>query len=100
MSINIQSLQSKHDHLCTEIAEIESKGVLIDSIALQEVWDVRYPDSLPIPGFKTLICKKRAGMRGGGVGFYIKNHLNAEIVNELLPFENKILEALTIKLIP
>ncbi len=37
-------------------------------------------------------------MRGGGVGFYIKDHLNAQVIDELSLFENKIIEALTIKL--
>ena len=36
-------------------------------------------------------------MRGGGVGFYIKNHINVQILCELSPFENKIIEALTIR---
>jgi hypothetical protein len=37
-------------------------------------------------------------MRGGGVGFYIRDHLNARIIDELSPFENKIIEALSIQL--
>jgi exonuclease III len=37
-------------------------------------------------------------MRGGGVGFYIRNGLTVEIIENLSPFENKIIEALTIKL--
>jgi hypothetical protein len=37
-------------------------------------------------------------MRGGGVGFYILNGLTAEVIENLSPFENKIIEALTIKL--
>jgi hypothetical protein len=37
-------------------------------------------------------------MRGGGVGFYIRNGISAEIIENLSPFENKIIEALTIKL--
>jgi hypothetical protein len=37
-------------------------------------------------------------MRGVGVGFCIKDHLNAQVINELSPLENKIIEALTIKL--
>jgi hypothetical protein len=36
-------------------------------------------------------------MRGGGVGFYVKG-LRAEILENLSPFENKIIEALTIQL--
>ncbi len=34
----------------------------------------------------------------GGVGFYIRDNLNAKIIENLLPFENKIIEALTIQL--
>jgi hypothetical protein len=37
-------------------------------------------------------------MRGGGVGFYVKDYLNVQILEELSMFENKILEALTIKI--
>ncbi len=37
-------------------------------------------------------------MRGGGVGFYVKNGIQTEIIEELSPFENKIIEALTIKI--
>ena len=37
-------------------------------------------------------------MRGGGVGFYVKNGIQIEIIEELSPFENKIIEALTIKI--
>jgi hypothetical protein len=98
LSINIQSLQSKFEQLLAEIAELESKGIQIDVIALQETWDIRHSELFCIPGFKPLILKKRRGMRGGGVGFYIKNHLNAAIIEELSPFENKIIEALTISL--
>jgi hypothetical protein len=67
-------------------------------IALQEIWDVRYPELVSIEGFKPLIYKKRRGMNGGGVEFFIKNNLNAEIVENLSPFENKIIESLTIRL--
>jgi hypothetical protein len=58
---------------------------------------MKYPELFPLPGYKPLICKTRVGMRGGGVGFYIKNHINVQILSELSPFENKIIEALTIR---
>jgi hypothetical protein len=71
---------------------------LIDVIALQEIWDVRYPELFAIPGYKPLICKKRRGMRGGGVGFFVKDYINAQVLDEISPFENKIIEAVTIKI--
>ncbi len=98
LSINIQSLQSKYEQLLLEISDFSSSNINIDVIALQEVWDIRYTELFQIPGFKPLMCKKRQGMRGGGVGFYVKNHLNVQILDEMSPFENRIIEALTIKL--
>jgi len=98
LSINIQSLQSKYEQLLAELSEMENKGIYVEIIALQEIWDVRYPELYIIPGFKPIILKKRQGMRGGGVGFYIRDNLNAKIIENLSPFENKIIEALTIQL--
>ncbi len=37
-------------------------------------------------------------MRGGGVGFYIRNWLNFKILDTLSPYENKIIESLTIQI--
>ena len=98
LSINVQSLMSKHAQLASEIAEMEQNNLCIDAIAIQETWDVRYPELLPIQGFNKLLFKKRRNMRGGGVGFYVRNGITAEIIEPLSPFENKIIEALTIRL--
>jgi hypothetical protein len=70
----------------------------LDVIALQEIWDIKYPELVSIDGYKPLIFKKRRGMRGGGVGFFVKNCLSVEILENFSPFENKIIEALTIQL--
>jgi hypothetical protein len=37
-------------------------------------------------------------MSGGGVGFYVKDSLNACVLENLSPFENKIMESITIQL--
>jgi exonuclease III len=79
-----------------ELDECASKNISIDVIALQEIWDVSHPELFVIPGYKPLICKKRRGMRGGGVGFFVKEHLTVQILDQLSPFENKIIEAVTI----
>jgi hypothetical protein len=98
LSLNVQSLLSKHEQLSIEISELELKNVTIDAIAVQETYDVKYTDLVPLNGFNPLVCKRRRDMRGGGVGFYIRNGLTVEIIENLSPFENKIIEALTIKL--
>jgi len=69
LSVNIQSLQSKFEQLKQQIIELRSKGLIIDAIALQEVWEVKYPEQHFIPGFQKLVCKTRSGMRGGGLDF-------------------------------
>ena len=99
LSINIQSLLSKYEQLVLEMAELEEKNIVVDAIAIQETWDVKYTDLVPLHGFNPLIYKRRRGMRGGGVGFYVRNNIHAEILDHLSPFENKIIEALTIRLV-
>jgi len=98
LSLNVQSLQSKYEDLKTAVLELINKKIQIDAIALQETWDVKYPELLPITGFKPVIIKKRRGMRGGGVGFYVRNNIDVKVIENLSPFENKILESLTIQL--
>jgi hypothetical protein len=60
----------------------------MDVIAVQEIWDIRYPESVIIPGFKPLTFKKRRNMIGGGVGlfYFIWDNLIGDIIEELSPF--------------
>jgi hypothetical protein len=98
LSINVQSLHSKHEQLVQLLLDFKSLNISVDVLAIQEIWEVRYPELLSLPGFKPLIFKKRRNMRGGGVGFYIREDLNAITIDDLSPFENKIFESLTIQL--
>jgi hypothetical protein len=99
LSVNIQSLNSKFDQLKEQILDLQNLNLKVDVIAIQETWEIKYPDTLTIPGFQEFIYKNCTGMRGGGVGFYVRNGLNFKILEELSPFENKILESLTIKIV-
>jgi exonuclease III len=98
LSINIQSLMSKQ--LIQFIHDLELVNVKVDVIAVQEIWEIRYPELVTIPGFKPLIYtyKRRKNMRGGGVGFFIRNNLTATVQENLSPFVNKIFESITIQL--
>jgi hypothetical protein len=89
---------SKHEALSMELSELKQKNVCIDAIAIQETWDIRYPELVSLEGFNPVIFKRRRDMRGGGVGFYIRSGLQAEIIETLSPFENKIIEAITVQL--
>jgi exonuclease III len=66
LSLNIQSLNSKFDEFQQFITELQQKNVNIDVIALQETWEILYPDQLILPGFQKIVYKNRKGMRGGG----------------------------------
>jgi hypothetical protein len=98
LSLNIQSLNSKYESLKSLITQLGNDNIIIDVIAIQETWDIQYPEYLLLPGFQSFVFKKRAGMRGGGVGFYIKKGINYKILPDCSPFENKIIETLTLKL--
>jgi hypothetical protein len=89
---------SKYDSLNVFVLELLAKGINVELIALQEIWNVEFPDLLDIEGFQPLIYKQRTNMRGGGVGFYVKNNINFEIVENCSHFESKVFESLTLLL--
>jgi exonuclease III len=94
----VQSLNSKFDSLKDYITDLTSKNLNIEIIALQEIWQVNHLDLVTIPGFHPLISTQRRGMRGGGVGFYIKDTISYQFIPTLSPFENKIIESITLLL--
>jgi hypothetical protein len=98
LSINIQSLNSKFECFSNFIADLLSKQINVEVIAIQECWNIEYADLLQIPGYHPFIFKQREGVRGGGVGFYIKECISYEVIQDCSHFENKIFESLTLLL--
>jgi hypothetical protein len=88
LSTNIQSLQSKFNELKILITHLLNNSIQIAVIALQEIWQVRYPELFDIPGFHPLMYKQRQGARGGGVGIYVNSNLKYKIINvsRFIPF--------------
>ena len=74
ISLNIQSLMSKHQELCNFLDSIFEQEIRIDVIALQEIWAIPQVSLINIPGF-TFVSKTRELTRGGGVGFYVNNEI-------------------------
>jgi len=66
ISVNIQSLMSKHDQLKLLINDLCVSHVPIDVIALQETWSIGLPELVHLPGFQPIIFSERVGRRGGG----------------------------------
>ena len=96
LNINIQSLNSKFEKLKNFILNLTNNNLVIDIIALQETWLVRYPHLLLIPGFQPLIFINRKRGRGGGVGFYVRNGLSAHVIDNMTHNIDKIFETLTL----
>ena len=43
MNLNVQSLNSKHEKLKNFVLALSNKGIVIDIIAMQETWSIKYP---------------------------------------------------------
>ena len=84
-------MQSKFNELVAFIACLSKKNIFIDVIALQEVWAVPYPESVSIPGYQNI-------HRGCGVGFYVRDNIECEKMQNFSPFHEKIFESLSIKI--
>ena len=98
LSLNVCSLMSKHQNLSTTINEMLKKQALIKVIAIQETWNIPYPDLVNINGFK-FFTKNRTNSRGGGIAFYIKNDISCKIKHNLSPFFEKEFECLTVEIV-
>jgi hypothetical protein len=97
LNINIQSLPSKYENLKHTILSLANNNISVPVIAVQEIWQIPYPDSINIPGYK-FIYKQRKVNRGGGVGFYISQDIPTKNLPDLSPFIEKCFETLTIEI--
>ena len=68
LSLNVQSLNSKFNALKDLINHLIMNNSNIAVIAIQEVWNVPYPDLLKINGFQLFLKQRQTG-RGGGWDF-------------------------------
>ena len=90
LSINIQSLNSKYEKLTELVVTIQNNGLQIDIIALQETWKIKSPHLLRIPGFQPLIVANCTSGKGGGVGFYVREGISFNQINENITYKQVI----------
>jgi len=93
LSLNVQCLSSKYENLKNSILDLINHKVPILAVALQETWACPVPSDLTIPGF-SLFLNNRKNCKGGGVGFYIKENLNAKQIKDLTLMNEKIFESI------
>ena len=96
LSLNTQSLLSKHESIKTFLHSLSELGTTVDILALQETWRIHYTELIQIPGY-TFIHQHRTSNRGGGVGFYIREDISYKIIPELSTFTDNLFESLTIE---
>ena len=70
----------------------------IKVIAIQETWNIPYPDLVNINGFK-LFIKTRTVTRGSGVVFDIKDDIPCKIIHNLSTCIDKEFESFTVEIL-
>ena len=97
-SINAQSLSSKHNNIQLLLQSMQASKTPLLVLAIQETWKIQYADLLSINGFKLIYRNRPAGMRGGGVGFYVWSDLEFRIVEQHTNIVPNIFECITIEI--
>jgi Reverse transcriptase (RNA-dependent DNA polymerase) len=97
LSLNIQSLQSKHEALLSFLNDAKAKNADIDVINLQEIWQIPDLNTIQLPDYN-FVYKKRAKFRGGGVGCFIKKEIQYKVIDNLSFFIEKVFECITIEI--
>jgi exonuclease III len=97
ISINIQSINSKYEALKTYVYQLSGLGIQADIIVMQETWEVKFPTHFHLPGYQAIVARTRVGMRGGGVGFFVREGLHFKERTDFeshteKTFENLVLE--------
>ncbi len=68
---------SKLDALKSFAHDLSTSCITVDAIAIQETWSIFYPELVHLPGYQPIMFSGRTGMRGGSVGFYIREGLHS-----------------------
>ena len=96
ISQNVRSLHANYDNF--KQFHFERKNHNFSIIALQELWRVEGSNFI-LDGYSDLEYKTRERGEGGGIGFYIKQEYDYEILEDLSDFEEGLIECLFIKVI-
>ncbi len=96
LSFNVQSLNSKIDKLKSFIYNLKQNNIFPDIMAIQETWNIYYPEIIQIPGY-SFVHKSRTKSNGGGVGFYVSDQHRFSLHPDFSSFTEKTFENITIE---
>jgi hypothetical protein len=94
MSLNVQSLPAKYTELYESISFLNNNHCAPDIICLQETWKVQDSALFSLPCYHLPIIKQRNSCNGGGVGLYIKNNLQFNVLPENSVFVDRVFESI------
>ena len=100
-SLNIRSLPGKWEEFRDFVSCLNGKNFRFSVIAVQEVWNVPRGLNYDLVGYKPFEYRIRDpsgldGNAGGGVGIWVDNNLEFEILDSLTIFEPHFFESLFI----
>ena len=104
LSLNIRSFSGKLNEFKDFIDEISFKDFSFSVIGLQELWNIPEYLNTDISGYHPLTCKLRKSNEngknniGGGVGFYINDEFDFEVLDSISIFEDKVFESIFVKI--
>ena len=96
----MRSISQNFDKLYDVVQEVNQgsgNSFLFSIIAVQETWKVN--EIFNIPGYQKFISKTRADGNGGGVGFFVREGCEFELLKEPSKFEKRVHESIFIRVI-
>ena len=99
MSFNIQSLSAKFQELKELMHIFASNKCSPDVICLQEIWHINENMDFSLPGYSKLEYKIRSNnTQGGGVGIYVRSHLQYRVSPLHSVFADRLFESLFVEI--
>lgn len=96
LSQNIRSMRKNFSEFKDLLSDISGQNFNFSVYMLQEIWGVGNL-KFSLEGYHDLIFKERETQRGGGVGIFLKNNFEYEIIEEISIFDEGIFESLFLK---
>ena len=98
LSQNIRSMNANFEKLESVLQEVneKAKNFLFSIIAVQETWQIQ--SEYKIPHYQSFAAKTRDKIIGGGVGFFVRDDLEFEVIEEVSKFESRVHESIFIRL--
>lgn len=103
LSLNVRSLTGKLSEFKELITNLNHNNFKFTVIGIQEVWHIPEHLNTNLPGYKSPVFKLRDSKNknrnniGGGIGFWVREGYEYEILNDISIFEEKIFESLFIR---